>query len=399
MFRCWAVRIFEQLVDRCDHPGRRRHCPSLQFNHVAVGQHFTCSKRIAKSRQKQWCATTRPLLSQNAVSRSGLRVRLWVRSKHEQIFVSNTELVELVYSWFGNIPPECLLRLETFDGRILQKSPQAAKEDNRRTPFLHQDTLTGGGQKGKTLTSTSTMSTFSQPCLLSHQAAFRKVSWSGPMSASRSPAAYWCSLSVSHPMMFIRPWRARSLTDLVTATAALRSRRWRISIASWSQWTTSWGHTSTLLPENSATRSALLPGDSLASRPRPSDVLASGDLCIVNGYIRDRPFPLDSRPSRIGSSAWFLSCVFWVCLQHGGNAALARSASFGARPLALPTVLFLVLFSHFAWRRELLLWFFSLHVICLELHEDMVLECFHRTPSLFTRAEAPRKVLTMTWED
>ena len=147
MFRCWAVRIFEQLVDRCDHPGRRRHCPSLQFNHVATGQHFTCSKRIAKSRQKQWCATTRPPLSQNAVSRSGSRVRLWGRSEREQNLVSNTELAELVYSWFGNIPPECLLRLETFDCRILQKSPQAAQGDNRRTLFLHQDTLTGGGQR------------------------------------------------------------------------------------------------------------------------------------------------------------------------------------------------------------------------------------------------------------
>ena len=48
-----------------------------------------------------------------------------------------------------------------------------------------------------------------------------------------------------------------------------------------------------------------------------SDVLASGALCIVNDNVRDR-FSLDSRPSRIGSSAWFLSCVFWICLQQAG---------------------------------------------------------------------------------
>ena len=42
----------------------------------------------------------------------------------------------------------------------------------------------------------------------------------------------------------------------------------------------------------------------------PSDVLASGALCIASEYVRDRPFSLDSRPSRIGSSAWFsLLCV------------------------------------------------------------------------------------------
>ena len=52
---------------------------------------------------------------------------------------------------------------------------------------------------------------------------------------------------------------------------------------------------------------------SLLSRV-PSDVLASGALCTASEYVRDRP--LDSRPSRIGSSAWFLSCAFWVCLQR-----------------------------------------------------------------------------------
>ena len=49
-----------------------------------------------------------------------------------------------------------------------------------------------------------------------------------------------------------------------------------------------------------------------------SDVLASGALCIASEYVRDRPLSLDSRPSRLGSSAWLLSCVFWVCLQQAG---------------------------------------------------------------------------------
>ena len=47
---------------------------------------------------------------------------------------------------------------------------------------------------------------------------------------------------------------------------------------------------------------------SLLSRV-PSGVLASVALCIANDYVQDRPFSLDSTPRRIGSSAWFLSCV------------------------------------------------------------------------------------------
>ena len=56
---------------------------------------------------------------------------------------------------------------------------------------------------------------------------------------------------------------------------------------------------------------------SLLSRV-PSDLLATGALCIASEYVRDRPFSLESRPSRIGSSAWFLSCAFWVCLHQAG---------------------------------------------------------------------------------
>ena len=69
----------------------------------------------------------------------------------------------------------------------------------------------------------------------------------------------------------------------------------------------------------------------------PSGVLASVALCIANDYVRD-PFSLDSTPSRIGSSAWFFSCVVWVCLlqagDHWGKASLVRF-SLDARPRAL----------------------------------------------------------------
>ena len=40
-----------------------------------------------------------------------------------------------------------------------------------------------------------------------------------------------------------------------------------------------------------------------------SGVLASVALCIANDNVQDRPFSLDSTPSRIRSSAWFLSYV------------------------------------------------------------------------------------------
>ena len=39
-----------------------------------------------------------------------------------------------------------------------------------------------------------------------------------------------------------------------------------------------------------------------------SGVLASFALCLAGDFVRDRP------PSRIGSTAWFLSCLAWVSL-------------------------------------------------------------------------------------
>ena len=63
----------------------------------------------------------------------------------------------------------------------------------------------------------------------------------------------------------------------------------------------------------------------------PSGVLASLALCLANDFVRDRPLSLESTPSRIGSTAWFLSCLVWVSfLLSGlgeGKASLARSAS------------------------------------------------------------------------
>ena len=47
----------------------------------------------------------------------------------------------------------------------------------------------------------------------------------------------------------------------------------------------------------------------------PSDVLAPGAQDTDDVYVRDQPFTLDSSPSHVGGSAWFLSCAFWICLQ------------------------------------------------------------------------------------
>ena len=50
----------------------------------------------------------------------------------------------------------------------------------------------------------------------------------------------------------------------------------------------------------------------------PSGVLASAALCLASDYVRDRPLSLESTPCRIGSSAWFLSCVVWVSFLLSG---------------------------------------------------------------------------------
>ena len=50
----------------------------------------------------------------------------------------------------------------------------------------------------------------------------------------------------------------------------------------------------------------------------PSSALASVALCLAIARVRDCPFSLESTPSRIGSSAWFLSCVVWVSFLLSG---------------------------------------------------------------------------------
>ena len=42
-------------------------------------------------------------------------------------------------------------------------------------------------------------------------------------------------------------------------------------------------------------------------------------LWFANDYVRVRPFSLECRPSRIGSSARFLSCEVWVCFLQCGD--------------------------------------------------------------------------------
>ena len=50
----------------------------------------------------------------------------------------------------------------------------------------------------------------------------------------------------------------------------------------------------------------------------PSGVLASLALCLASDSVRDRPLFLESAPSRIGRTAWFLSCLVWVSLLLSG---------------------------------------------------------------------------------
>ena len=50
---------------------------------------------------------------------------------------------------------------------------------------------------------------------------------------------------------------------------------------------------------------ASLRGSLLHEGPSSSGVIASLALCIANDCVWDRPFSLESTPSRIGSSAWF----------------------------------------------------------------------------------------------
>ena len=49
-----------------------------------------------------------------------------------------------------------------------------------------------------------------------------------------------------------------------------------------------------------------------------SGVLASlALLCVASDFVRDCPLSVEATPSRIRSSAWFLSCVVWVSFRLG----------------------------------------------------------------------------------
>ena len=153
---------------------------------------------------------------------------------------------------------------------------------------------------------------------------------------------------------------ARSLTDLLTTRSCGR-RIWHPGV---SELRVDDPHTGRL--------GWSLRGSLLLEGPASSAVLSAGDvahcnhcsrgaLCIANDCVKDRPLSLDSTPSRIGSSAWFLSYVIWVCLLQAGDhwceAALVRSASLDAPPLALTMLLSLALLQNVRSRK--LLFFFS----------------------------------------
>ena len=57
---------------------------------------------------------------------------------------------------------------------------------------------------------------------------------------------------------------------------------------------------------------------SLLARVPSSGVLASFAHRLAGDCVRGRPLSLESTPSRIGSTAWFLSCLAWVSLLLSG---------------------------------------------------------------------------------
>ena len=50
----------------------------------------------------------------------------------------------------------------------------------------------------------------------------------------------------------------------------------------------------------------------------PAEVVARGAQNIADAYVLEQPFAMHSRPYHVGSSAWFLSCAFWICLRVAG---------------------------------------------------------------------------------
>ena len=68
----------------------------------------------------------------------------------------------------------------------------------------------------------------------------------------------------------------------------------------------------------------------------PADVMASKALCVAAGFARVSPLALDITPSRLGCSAWFVTCLLWVCLLHGGTRRWCESHSWTLTSCPLP---------------------------------------------------------------
>ena len=95
------------------------------------------------------------------------------------------------------------------------------------------------------------------------------------------------------------------------------------NVVSWNQSPTILGHTHGRHGCNSSSHASpcgLGNVDSALRRFRARFSRASPPVCWQVGPwpFLDRPLSLESRPSRVGSSAWFLSCAFWMCLQPAG---------------------------------------------------------------------------------
>ena len=157
----------------------------------------------------------------------------------------------------------------------------------------------------------------------SHQAAFREVSRSGPMSASRPLAASPLLDRPSH--FYCRSSRQAPAPQRCCTQPGLSAKLSRNNIASWSQSTTSKEHTHrgwvSLWTKQHQQLSAGHPLTSLAR------VLESGTSCIASEYVGDRPSSSESRPSRIVGLSPASRSPFGTKLRWLGPFLLARVPS------------------------------------------------------------------------
>ena len=128
------------------------------------------------------------------------------------------------------------------------------------------------------------------------------------------------------PYQFPDPQQpARPLADLFTAIAALLAKRQPHNAPLLHPaWTTQevvteeyrWGQSTTSL---APTRQQL--GSKSSSSASPCGVSSSPSCLSARSFHWFLPTwsaTVDSRPSHVGGSAWFLSCAFWICLQMAG---------------------------------------------------------------------------------